>query len=278
LGNFSPVQHFKQNIASHAAMIEFLEGQYRSIKAASVDARLLFGLRQGDAVALTQLKAAAVYLVPELTAPLYRFGSKVLGYSLRERHSADSPWSERVGTAAEYGFHLTVADALYFLNQNEIDRLHKELESLAAGLRPFRLSNLKVVAGFPNSRSISLSCEDDSGSLEILHHELVFRTYRRAGASNYSLGLADIDRDANYNRSQLMIQRYHVPYILNAFKPHFSLLTNVAANKLAETERDVRLLFEEMVPDDHIMIKSVALVTRSSPAARWEIEHEVRLS
>lgn len=277
LGNFSPVQHYRQNIASHAPMIEFLEGQYRSIKAASVDARLVFGLHQGDAVALTQLKAAAVYLVPELTTPLYRFGSKVLGYSLRERHSTDSPWIEWVGSAAEYGFHLTVADVLYFLNQNEIDRLHRELENLASGLRPFRLSNLKVAAGLPNPRSISLSSEDNSGSMETLHHELVFRTYRRAAASNYSLGLAHLDRDSNHNRAHLMIQRYHAPYILNAFKPHFSLLTNVAASKLLETERDVRLLFEEMVPDDHVVIKSVALVTRPSPDARWEIEREVRL-
>lgn len=278
LGNFSPVQHFSRSRPADMPMIEFLEGQYRRVKATAVDARLVFDLRRGERVAIDRLMPFAAYLVPEAGSALYEFGSKVLGYYVRERHSAESQWAEHVGGAAEFGFHLTLADALYFPTRAEVGRAYKEVELLARDIQSFRLTDLKVEAGVPNACSIALTCRDDSGTLEALHHEMVFRVYRRACGSNYTLDRRPVDRDSDHSRAQLMIRRYRAPYILGRFMPHFTLLGNVAPSQIASTAGELEALFKYAVADPHLDVRSVALMSRPSPARPWEIAREIRLT
>lgn len=278
LGNFSPVAHYRKGKAADLPMVEFLEGQYRRTKAASVDAQLIFDLRKGGKLSPDKLKAFAVYLIPEANAPLYKFGSKVLGYYVRERFSEASPWAAHIGSAAAFGFHLTVADALYFADQNEVDSLTKEIEFLASGLKAFRLTNLQVKDAYPNRHSIALTCQDESGALEALHHELVFRAYRRAVASNYTLGSGDADRDPNHVRNRFMIQRYRAPYILGRFQPHLSLMTGVAPGGMEAAASEVRALFKEMVPSDYLDVRSIVVMARPSPTQPWEIAKEIWLA
>jgi hypothetical protein len=130
----------------------------------------------------------------------------------------------------------------------------------------------------PNASSIALTCRDDSGTLEALHHEMVFRVYRRACGSNYTLDRRPVDRDSDHSRAQLMIRRYRAPYILGRYRPHFTLLANVPADQNQEIARDIGALFQQAVPERHLDVKAIAVMSRPSPARPWEIAREIRLT
>lgn len=276
LGNQSPVARFSRRDPAHKPMIEFLQRQYENVKTSSTDAQLILDAHSGKRVSAEKLLSTAVYLVPDALSDIYRFGSKILGYDLRNHTTLMSPWADYVGTAADFGFHLTVADALYFSCQRDIDLLHKEVEFVARELQPFSI-RFKIQERFPNESSISLVCYDESGALESLHCELVFRCYRRAVASNYSLGLVAMDRDPSLPRAKLMIQRYRAPYVLQRFKPHFTLLTKVPADKMDEVARKVKEFYHQEVKTQQIDIKDIALMVKPQMDQHWQISQEIRL-
>lgn len=276
LGNLSPIAHYSKSNKNHQPMTDFLDHQYHRVKSASVDAGLVLDLHQGKATHLRNLIPAAVYIVPPAPSPLYQFGSKVLGYDVRERRHLLSSWADYTGSAADFGFHLTIADALYYTNAREVELLGKEIEFIVVEFNPFIL-HYELQKGFPNERSIALVCRDESGTLEALHHELVFRCYRMAAASNYTLGIAKLDRDENTQRAQLMIQRYHAPYIFNLYQPHFTLLTDVPVEQMDQVYQEIEQAFQEGVPNRQMEARSLALMTRPLLERPWEIIKEIRL-
>lgn len=278
LGTFSPVIHLLKNEPQHEPMIKFLDEQYQRIKMTSVDAQLIFDLhtRTGKPIDMSKLLSLAVYLVPEATSPVYQFGSEILGYDLRQGLSLIPPWPTYVGAASDFGFHLTVADALYFAHAYDVEIVFKEIEFIAQEFRSFRL-NFKIQAGFPDKHSISLVCQDESGSIEALHHEMVARCYRRAVASNYSLGIAQADRDTNSSRTQLMIQRYQAPYILQKFQPHFTLLSAVPSDKMETITQEVKKLFAQRIQKPNVNIRSLVLMSKLRENKSWQILQEIQL-
>jgi hypothetical protein len=234
------------------------------------------------------LTAFAVYLVPSKRSDLYQFGSQILRYDVHEKKAPDvAKWynppaklrrslKDAVGVAGDFGFHLTVADALYCANQDDIRLIGEEVKFVAQEFDPFTLQ-LDIVKDFPNSKGIALVCQDPSGTLEALHHEMVARVYRKAVASNYSLGLAAPDRDQDQERARLMIAHYHAPYVLQRFKPHFSLLSNVPAAEKEEIYQYLKNLFEKNVREPSIKISKMAVMRRPDPHGHWQIDREYPL-
>jgi len=275
VGNFSPVSSFSKKAKELDIMIKFLDDHYQRVKAASVDAKLIYDLEYGRSVDMNQLFPFAFYLVPPQNSPLYQFGSEVLGYDIRERHYYTSKWADYVGNAHNFGFHLTVADALYAANVQEIIHLEKTFEKISEEYFPFNLTNIRIQPGFPNAHSISLLCDEESGNLESLHFELVFRGYRRAIASNYNIGSAKKDCDPNLKRADLMIKRYHAPYILKKFKPHFTLLTQVPPEKMKQVTNEITKFFNEKVTESYIEVRGISLMRRHQTDKPWDIEKEL---
>lgn len=265
LGGASPVIHYSQEKSRHKKMIKFLDGQYERIKKSSIDVRIYDLIRKDAAKRelLKDLHTFAVYFIPEQGSALYEFGCKVLGYDVRRRKPIGSDWPNYVGGAADFGFHLTIADALYVANHRQIDLILEEIKFIAREFKSFSL-NLELQAGFPDKSSIALICKDDSGSLEAMHHEMVFRFYRQAIASNYSLGLAKADRDTDSQRAALMIQRYHAPYILKKYQPHFTLLTKVPPNEMDKTIIGIKKSYSEVVGETQVNVSCIALVIHAN--------------
>jgi hypothetical protein len=277
LGNFSPVLHFSKGDVASEPVITFLDAQYGSVKSASVDAESALNARRRmfDTEKMFQF---GLYFIPPEDSDLYRFGTEVLGYDVRRKRSRDSsPWRDQVGSASEFGFHLTVCDVLFFLTRADLKSVITEAQFLAREIRPFDLTELQVRSAFPDGTSISIAADDPSGNLEVLHHELVQRVNRRAAASNYSLGLAGLARDKDYQRAELMIKRYCAPYILKRFIPHFTLLTNVAAAAQARSYSKVEKLFAEKVEVRAIRVDRLAVMARPSPRLPWIIAEEIEL-
>jgi hypothetical protein len=269
-------------------MVDFLRKQYDLVKSRSTAAELIFDLYANNKIELSQLKAFAVYVVPPSESDLYRFGSQILRYDVHEKKTPEvaawfnplaklrRPLREAVGAAGEFGFHLTVADALYCANQEDIHLIREEVKFAAQEFDPFTI-RLTIEKDFPNSKGIALVCQDASGTLEALHHEMVARVYRKAIASNYSLELATPDRDQDQERARLMIAHYHAPYILQRFKPHFSLLSNVPEAEKEEIYQYLRDLFEKKIREPSIRISKIAVMHKPVPAGRWEILREYHL-
>lgn len=278
LGNLSPVMQFSRNRPADRPMIEFMEGQYQRIKSSSTDASLVMDIYHRRKTALNQLTPFAVYLIPDPESSFYKFGSEIIGFDIYENRQTLSAFAPYVGTASEFGFHLTVADALYLYHQRDMDLLAKEVEFIVQGCPSIKLK-LQLKEGFPDESSVSILCLDSSGVLEYLHHEMVARCYRTAASSNYDFGLTQADRDDNPARTKWMIKHYHAPYILQKYQPHFTLLTNLPA---PATERRkildaVEQAFQQQVPQNHIELRSLYIMRRPQLARPWQIAKELSI-
>jgi uncharacterized protein DUF1045 len=276
LGTLSPVTHYSAKNPSHKVMIQFLDLQHKQISQRSSDANLVYSLHKGDdkKPELSQLAAFAVYIVPSATSALYEWGSKILEYDVREKNGLPTAkWHKCVGAASEFGLHITIADALYCATEADVNLIGKEVEFLAHEFRPFTL-NLTLEKDFPNERGISLVCQDKTGSLEALHYEMVSRVYRKAIASNYSLGLAHADRDSDRERTNLMIEHYHAPYILQRFTPHFSLLSAVPAEKKEQVYQEINDYLTRHKVEMSIEIRTIAVMNRPTQTGHWQIRKE----
>jgi hypothetical protein len=275
LGTLSPVVKFSKDNKEHEFIIEFLEEQYNRVKDSAVDAQLIFDIRDNK-VSLEKLNPFAIYFVPDSKTSLYKFGSKVLGYDIYKKTPIDTVWADYVGVAANFGFHLTIADALYCISRKELEVIAKEVNIVVEDFKPFTLS-FEIQKNFPDKHSISLVCNDESGTLEALHFEMICRCYKKAAASNYSLELAKADRDNDIARANLMIKHYKAPYILTRFKPHFTLLTKVPSEKMENIFNELKKLYEEQVENNQIEIDAVAFMLKSDGEQTWEIDKKFKL-
>jgi hypothetical protein len=276
LGNFSPVICVSGNDAAAKSVTAFMEGQYERIKSSSIDAETAFPSAPGKALK-NKLHAFAVYFIPSESLDLYKFGSEVLGYDVRARRVIKSRWNGKVGSAAEYGFHLTCCDALYFLNAEDLALAIEQTAFLAREFSPFELEGLQLQSGFPDDSSISLVAHDRSGTLEAFHCELVALVYRRAIASNYTLGKATIVRDKEFRRAELMTSRFKCPYILKNFQPHFTLLSNVKAEEQEQTARELRIEFKNTIADSRVRVAKLAIMGKTESDSHWHIAREISL-
>jgi len=280
LGTLSPVLHFSKNAQEPHPMVEFFDKQYKFISECSSDAEFVLKIQDGQRVDVDRLTAFAVYLIPPANSELYRFGSEVLGYDVRaSKVTRTNKWSGAIGAAADFGFHLTVADALYCSHPKDVDLICREVEFLAKQIQPFTLK-FQLEKDFPNQQGIALASKDESGVLESLHHEMVARVYRKAVASNYSSSLGSIarpDRDPNQQRARFMIQRYHAPYVLQLFRPHFSLLSAVQQDKKDQLFADMREQYDKYQIEPEIKIHDIAVMHRPEPNKPWQILKEYRL-
>lgn len=274
LGNFSPVFVFSKRAAEHDDIVRFFDDHYARTKADALDAQQVLSPANASREGL---RAFAVFFVPPRDSGLYRFGTQVLGYDVHGRSSAETTWRTQTGRASEFGFHLTICDALYFYNEAEVRKAVAEVSYLVRDFGPFELRDLRLEFGCPNPNSIAITARDLSGQLESLHHEFVQRIYRRAAASDYTFGRAELDRSTSSGRSRFIMDRYHAPYILSEFRPHFTLLSDCIPPGTDEDHRRLKELFETEVTERVIVVDRLAIMARFSPQEPWSIAQSVKL-
>jgi hypothetical protein len=277
LGNFSPVLAFSRNTPDHADIVAFLDRHYELVKQDALDAKALLepvvdlASQSGD-----KLWGFAAFFIPPSDSALYRFGSDILGYDVRARAKVQTKWDGHVGRAATFGIHLTVCDALYFRSKTERLMAASEASFICSDFERFRLQDLQIKCHFPDNHSVAITCRDMSGQLEALHTEFVQRIYRRAFASDYTLGNVEMDRPTLVSDRRFMMRRYHAPYVLSEFKPHFTLLSkwqNEETEELCELER----LLEREASGNGIEVAELAIMTRDPGESCWSISESIKL-
>lgn len=277
IGNQSPVIEFDRSCKE---LCHFYDSHHKRVRSASVDAAAFLAARTGPGyIGQLDLHGFAVYFVPEGGA-FYDLGSKILGFDVRGNRPVQSPYADFVRTAGEFGFHLTIADALYVADVAAVDCIERITKNICERMAPIEL-RYEVVAGFPDKRSISLRCEDPTKQLLALHRELVFQVYPQAVGSNYTLGDAKMNRcyceDAE--RNETMKRLYHAPYILDCFKPHLTLLDSVPPDRIEEEAQKVRTEFGHLADGGQITLKSVAVMRKAPEASTWRMPtKEITLS
>jgi hypothetical protein len=277
LGTLSPVLHFSKDEPTHQVMVQFLDAQSEQVKEQSADANLIFNIHNGKDVERSLLIPFAIYLIPSADTSLYKLGSEILEYDVRANKELQiTKWHNVIGAAFDYGLHITVADALYCVTKSDINLICKEVEFLANEFQPFALT-LSLEKDFPNERGIALVSQDKSGSLEALHHEMVAHVYRKAVASNYNFDPSLANRDSDGDRARLMIKHYHAPYILQRYKPHFSLLSNVHPERKEQIYTEIKRLYEKRIKEPFIEIDYIAVMYRPDPKGHWQILKEYKL-
>lgn len=74
-----------------------------------------------------------------------------------------------------------------------------------------------------------------------------------------------------------MIKRYHAPYILQRFIPHFTLLTNISPEEQPQALEKLEKEFSQKVQERTIRVERLALMTRSVENNMWVIKEEIQL-
>ncbi len=284
LGNYSPVIAFDKTCEKHSDVIKFLNSHYERLKKNSSEA-LKTTKEYNQADIGSSLIPFCFYFTPAWNQNLYQYGKDVLGYDIYNNERQKTLFNKYIKTAGHFGFHVTICDVLYFLKEIEVEQIVKEIEYLLNFFHEFELTNLRITKSYPDKNSISILFDDLSGTLEALHHELVMRIYRKATASNYTLGIAECKRDENEQRNSLMIHRYKAPYVLNSFKPHFTLLDNIDAADIDNVYIKLLEMFKKYKCKDSIKVKQLFTLTKKTEDAyfvirdkfickhnKWEIE------
>lgn len=281
LGNTSPIFHLKDNGSDVTRF--FLDNAERIIRD-SVPATDIINVRRNPGYSSQDWIGAAVFAIPHKDSALYKFGSSVLGYDIRTGSTLKAPKdvaeSRRyVGEAAKYGFHLTVADALMFVTEAQIDRIRAELRFLAADFRPFVLEGLHVLQSPHDPRAVIILAEERSGSAEAIHHELVARVYSTAISSNYRSGRTGKAIPRDDRRTQLMLDKYGSPFILGSFKIHLTLCSETPDDQNLRSELIRRLdASVQALPEKATEIGDLALVVKRPGEEYWTIEESFPLS
>ncbi|ELS01723.1 Protein of unknown function (DUF1045) [Xenococcus sp. PCC 7305] len=284
LGNYSPIIHLKSNNSEEAKF--FIDNADRIVKEAFPARDLIYKERNKKYFSQDWI-AAAVYIIPDEDDPFYNLGSSVLGYDIRRQkpiaikeENMINDIRPHVGEGVEYGFHATIADAMFFATQADIERIKAELSILVKDFPIFKLSKLQIVDRTDEEGDIVVSCEDESGVTEALHHELVSRFYRLAISSTYVAGTTKKRTPPkDKKRSELMINRYGAPYILKEFNLHFTLCSAPPANSITRNQllQNLNNLFEEKVHTNQIQVGKICLLERDDQENRWKITEEYQL-
>jgi len=278
LGDFSPVLHFSAEFPRNKSIIEFLDRQYQMVHQYSLEAHRVVRIRQGSCgKSENNLLPLAIYFVPTEDSQLYKFGCGVLGYDIRRQRDCTSLWKTEIGDASDYGFHITICDVLYFLTAAHRSIAVAEAKYLTGCLRRFAFRLLGIRKQFPNTQRVSIAIDDYEGGLETLHSEFVHRIYRRAIGSAYTLGSLSLPKKQT-SRTMLMLNRYHAPYVLAQYMPHFTLANGVVEARQLSLVNDLERSFARSGSEEIVTVEKIAIMTKSSQGDKWVIEEELPLA
>lgn len=274
LGNYSPVFRYSKCDPQARDVVAFLEYHAEMVHRHSFDAQDALDARRGRPHD-EKIRPFALFFIPDADSGFYTFGTRVLGYDVRGRRTVPTRWESQVGTASDFGFHLTVTDVLYFPGDGEVAAAAAEAEFLFRELGPFELENIRVEIGSPNPTDVCLRVDDPTRKLEALHSELVARVYRRAANSNYTApGLLNSASTWN-GRADSFVHRYQAPYVLQKYRPHFTLLTAAPTTKQEIFRKRLEAELDAEGCPRSIRVGKLCVMDQPGSKGRWVVRKEI---
>jgi 2'-5' RNA ligase len=180
----------------------------------------------------------AIYLAPAPDAPLWRFGSRVLGRDATTDAPTESfappgystqAWRDVTEAPRRYGFHATLKAPFRLREGLEDQALEQALAALAGDIEAFDLGHLRVTPiSLGDAAFVALTPAAASARLA----DLEARTVRELDAFRAALTEAEMakrrpERLTARQRDYLFDWGY--PYVLDEYRLHFTLSGPVAA-------------------------------------------------
>lgn len=277
LGNLSPAFYVEAGCSTG----RFLNDQINLILKDATYAEDIIAVDNNQLESLSNQPHYAVFFVPAASHPLYKLGSKILGYNIRENERLRSEFTEYIGNAKYYGFHLTVSDALIAYNTNQLDWFRAELMSIAKRFERFSINYKSIlrVDEFRDHSAIVIGYDDPTGNLEILHTEITTRFNSQSPGSNYTIDTSLLpNQHHRSSRIESMLKWYKAPFILKEYHLHFTLLSGL--HQQCDRENIVERLNVYINQINHlaldIRVETICLMKKADDGY-WHIDSEIKL-
>ncbi|OYU48755.1 MAG: phosphonate metabolism protein [Rhizobiales bacterium PAR1] len=227
----------------------------------------------------------AIYLAPEPGTPLWQLGSALLGYDAATGHDLPFPevpgidpdvWRALTEDPRRYGFHLTLKAPFRLADGVTVAGLEEALTAFVAqrqdldGVRfGIEIRHYADGTGFvclaPAGPAPDLSALEAAVVPHFDHFRAPLSEQEKARRKPATLP----ERERHY------LNRFGYPFVLDAFRPHFSL-----TGRHAEPERTASALTEVIMQEPGVMKfapKTLVLFEQPDSASRFVIRRAFKL-
>jgi 2'-5' RNA ligase len=227
----------------------------------------------------------AVYLAPEATSALWRFGSRVIG---RDAASGElivgyapagfdaASWRAATEEPRRYGFHATLKAPLRLRESCAPEEFERAVKELASSHKAFSLAALDVsVLRFSGLGFVALTPPEKTAELVALEADAVSRL------DSFRAPLTQAERarrkpEGLTPRQRENFDRFGYPYVLEEFRLHLTL-----SNALADPDPVCKSLagdFAKEVVDREFIVDAIALFIQDVANGDFRIARRYPLS
>lgn len=222
----------------------------------------------------SELAQFGVYYILPADDPLYRTGSRIVGYDVRAGMTVptyDFIRPEWTRLASDFGFHATLTDAID-IRPDQIGMIADETDALVRCLGPGDYTLTTGQASFWSPEALVQELYP-SAAVSMLHAMLVTWLHPLGSGTYYTRTGLEPASEADRQKMRL----FHAPYLLDNFRPHFTCLSNFDGT---DDERSalVRQCNETLGdPGLEMRLGSLALVYRPSLDERFTVYRKFTL-
>ena len=222
-----------------------------------------------------------LYFVPQ-PGRLFEVGSAITGYNVRTGQTVGPPgfvmpeW--QIGSS-EFGFHVTVTDAIYF-DPADLDHLRRHTREVLSCFNPANRYMLEKqhVEFWGEDNQLAVLKLQPNREVQMLHDVGVASLHPLGAGSEYT-DAYQRDPAGYFSASPFQINQtkhFYAPYIFDNFNPHFTLLNPYRGSPEEQRDIEARLVAEfEFV--EELEIDSLALVVQGAGEAHFRIVEEFSL-
>jgi hypothetical protein len=232
----------------------------------------------------------ALYYIPSADSPFYQLGAQVLGYDVRtgallpESNATrarlsqfDPAW---VARSQEFGFHLTLGDAIEF-DAAHTEVIVQEIENVLNCFDPahpfilHQAPELLLYNDVPRFDHTAVLLRYDANDYLKVFHAVVAAYIHRLGSGSYytripETTLAELSVDQPFRAHR--IRHFYSPTPFDSFTPHFTLFNPYPLDAdRQQLTADLEAIFGAY---QALVVDSVCLLVMPDGAERYELVRE----
>lgn len=224
----------------------------------------------------------AVYLAPEASSALWRFGSAVVGYDAATGQDVTPPslpgfsaedWHRLTVDPRRYGFHGTLKAPFRLADGLDEAVLSSAFDALAVSLSPFEMPALVV---HPLSAFVALVPPEPLPPLSAL----AWRAVEALDGLRAPLSDAEVTRrkpERLTERQRIYLDTYGYPYVRDEFRFHMTLTGALPEPELSRAAAILAEAYGESGAAQPFTVSDIALYRQDNPDARFTIVRRAML-